>query len=49
MEYGIAIFLFEMRGMADHYRDDYVLGQKSNGYLIQQAVTAIKASLEGIS
>ncbi len=49
MEYGIATLLFEMRGMADHYRDDYVLGQKSNGYLIQQAVTAMKASLNALA
>ncbi|WP_347548536.1 M14 family metallopeptidase [Pseudalkalibacillus hwajinpoensis] len=49
MEYGIATLLLEMRGMADHYREDYVLGQKSNGYLIQQAVTAMKASLNALA
>ncbi|NDI34953.1 M14 family zinc carboxypeptidase [Chengkuizengella sediminis] len=46
LEYGIATLLFEMRGMADHYYEPYVLGQKSNGYLIQQGVTAMKAVLE---
>lgn len=48
-EYGISTLLFEMRGMADHYREDYVLGQKSNGYLIQQAVTAMTATLEALA
>ncbi len=48
-EYGISTLLLEMRGMADHYREDYVLGQKSNGYLIQQAVTAMKASLNALA
>ncbi|MBN9654887.1 carboxypeptidase [Halobacillus sp. GSS1] len=49
VEYGISTLLFEMRGMADHYREDYVLGQKSNGYLIQQAVTAMKATLNALA
>ncbi|KGP92238.1 carboxypeptidase [Pontibacillus chungwhensis BH030062] len=48
-EYGISTLLFEMRGMADHYREDYVLGQKSNGYLIQQAVVAMKSTLEALA
>ncbi|RWZ60845.1 carboxypeptidase [Halobacillus fulvus] len=49
VEYGISTLLLEMRGMADHYREDYVLGQKSNGYLIQQAVTAMKATLNALA
>ncbi|WP_173915482.1 M14 family zinc carboxypeptidase [Halobacillus sp. Marseille-Q1614] len=49
VEYGIATLLLEMRGMADHERDDYVLGQKSNGYLINQAVTAMEATLQSIA
>ncbi|WP_064093524.1 M14 family metallopeptidase [Rossellomorea aquimaris] len=48
-EYGIATLLFEMRGMADHYRDDYVLGQKSNGYLIKQAVIGLEATANAIA
>ncbi|KGX91348.1 peptidase M14 carboxypeptidase A [Pontibacillus halophilus JSM 076056 = DSM 19796] len=48
-EYGISTLLFEMRGMADHYREDYVLGQKSNGKLIQQGVTGMMAVLESIA
>ncbi|MCA1053695.1 M14 family metallopeptidase [Rossellomorea aquimaris] len=48
-EYGIATLLFEMRGMADHYREDYVLGQKSNGYLIKQAVIGMEATAEAIA
>ncbi|MFG6115274.1 M14 family metallopeptidase [Halobacillus sp. MO56] len=48
-EYGISTLLFEMRGMADHYREDYVLGQKSNGYLIQQGVVTMKATLKAIA
>ncbi|MGD6847784.1 M14 family metallopeptidase [Rossellomorea aquimaris] len=49
VEYGIATLLFEMRGMADHYRDDYVLGQKSNGYLIKQAVISLEATAKAIA
>ncbi|WP_101842901.1 M14 family zinc carboxypeptidase [Halobacillus sp. Marseille-P3879] len=49
VEYDVATLLFEMRGMADHEYDDYVLGQKSNGKLIQQAVTAMEAALESIA
>jgi murein tripeptide amidase MpaA len=48
-EYGIATLLFEMRGMADHYREDYVLGQKSNGYLIKQAVIGMEATANAIA
>ncbi|UTE75584.1 M14 family metallopeptidase [Rossellomorea sp. KS-H15a] len=48
-EYGIATLLFEMRGMADHYREDYVLGQKSNGYLIKQAVISLEATAKAIA
>ncbi|MBN8191284.1 carboxypeptidase [Bacillus sp. NTK074B] len=48
VEYGIATLLFEMRGMADHYREDYVLGQKSNGYLIKQAVISLEAAAKAI-
>lgn len=48
VEYGIATLLFEMRGMADHYREDYVLGQKSNGYLIKQAVISLEATAKAI-
>ena len=49
VEYGISTLLFEMRGMSDHYRDDYVLGQKSNGYLIKQTVTTLDAAVRAIS
>lgn len=49
VEYGIATLLFEMRGMADHYRDDYVLGQKSNGYLIKQAVISLEATAKAVA
>jgi len=49
VEYDIATLLFEMRGMADHEYEDYVLGQKSNGKLIQQAVTAMEATLEALA
>lgn len=49
VEYGIATLLFEMRGMADHYREDYVLGQKSNGYLIKQAVISLEATAKAIA
>ncbi|SFF72824.1 Murein tripeptide amidase MpaA [Halobacillus alkaliphilus] len=49
VEYDVATLLFEMRGMADHEYEDYVLGQKSNGKLIQQAVTAMEATLEALA
>ncbi|MRX72260.1 carboxypeptidase [Bacillus lacus] len=48
-EYGIATLLFEMRGMMDHEREDYVLGQKSNGYLIKQAEIAMQESVASIA
>ncbi|WP_252189331.1 hypothetical protein [Rossellomorea vietnamensis] len=35
--------------MADHYREDYVLGQKSNGYLIKQAVISLEATAKAIA
>lgn len=49
VEYGISTLLFEMRGMADHYYEPYILGQKSNGYLINQAVTGMKAAIKAIA
>ncbi|MGF9661586.1 M14 family zinc carboxypeptidase [Arthrobacter crystallopoietes] len=49
VEYGISTLLFEMRGMSDHYREDYVLGQKSNGYLIKQTVTTLEATARAIA
>lgn len=35
--------------MADHYYEDYVLGQKSNGYLIKQAVIGLEATAKAIA
>ncbi|AQQ52033.1 M14 family zinc carboxypeptidase [Planococcus lenghuensis] len=49
VEYGISTLLFEMRGMSDHYYEPYVLGQKSNGYLIKQTVTTLDAAVRAIS
>jgi murein tripeptide amidase MpaA len=49
VEYGISTLLFEMRGMSDHYREDYVLGQKSNGYLIKQTVTTLEATARALA
>ncbi|MRX74398.1 carboxypeptidase [Bacillus lacus] len=49
LQYGISVILFEMRGMADHSYEPYVLGQKSNGYLIKQAYTAIDATSKAIA
>lgn len=48
-EYGIATLLFEMRGMSDHYYDSYVLGQKSNGYLIKQTITTLDSTVRAIA
>ncbi|PPA70855.1 M14 family zinc carboxypeptidase [Jeotgalibacillus proteolyticus] len=49
VEYGISTLLFEMRGMSDHYREDYVLGQKSNGYLIKQTITTLDSTVRAIA
>ncbi|AJD89853.1 peptidase M14 carboxypeptidase A [Jeotgalibacillus malaysiensis] len=49
VEYGISTLLFEMRGMSDHFYESYVLGQKSNGYLIKQTVTTLDAAVRAIS
>lgn len=48
-EYDIATLLFEMRGMTDHERESAILGQKSNGYLIQQGVVSMNAAIEAIA
>ncbi|WP_409291471.1 M14 family zinc carboxypeptidase [Peribacillus sp. SCS-37] len=49
VQYGISSLLFEMRGMSDHEYEDYVLGQKSNGYLIKQTVTTLEAAVRAIA
>ncbi|MFE8701858.1 M14 family zinc carboxypeptidase [Cytobacillus sp. FJAT-54145] len=49
VEYGISTLLFEMRGMSDHFYESYVLGQKSNGYLIKQSVVTLDASVRAIA
>ncbi|MFD1361247.1 M14 family zinc carboxypeptidase [Lentibacillus salinarum] len=49
VQYDISTLLLEMRGMADHYYEPYVLGQKSNGYLIKQATTALEATANAIA
>ena len=49
LEYGIATLLFEVRGMADHEYAPYVLGQKSNGYLIKQGVLTMESTAKAIS
>lgn len=48
-EYGISTLLFEMRGMSDHYRSDYVLGQKSNGYLRQQTILTLESTIKAVA
>ena len=48
-DYDIAMLLVEMRGMIDHSWEDAVLGQKSNGYLIQQAVLIMEVTMEAIA
>ncbi|MCP8615913.1 M14 family zinc carboxypeptidase [Salirhabdus salicampi] len=49
LRYDVATLLFEMRGMADHYYEPYVLGQKSQGYLIKQAVVTLDAAVRSIA
>ncbi|MFC6256712.1 M14 family zinc carboxypeptidase [Kocuria oceani] len=48
VEYGVATLLFEMRGMSDHYREDYILGARSNGYLIRQTVLTLTETARAI-
>jgi uncharacterized protein len=49
VRYDISTLLFEMRGMSDHYREDYALGQKSNGYLIKQTIVTLEAAVRAIA
>ncbi|WP_078543713.1 M14 family zinc carboxypeptidase [Litchfieldia alkalitelluris] len=49
VRYDISTLLFEMRGMSDHYYDSYVLGQKSNGYLIKQSIVTLDAAVSAIA
>lgn len=39
----------EMRGMSDHEYEPYVLGQKSNGYLIKQTITTLDSTVRAIA
>ncbi|WP_449619539.1 M14 family zinc carboxypeptidase [Robertmurraya sp. Marseille-Q9965] len=49
VRYDIATLLFEMRGMSDHSYESYVLGQKSNGYLIKQTITTLDSTVRAIA
>lgn len=49
VEYGIATLLFEMRGMADHSNDSYVLGARSSGYLVRQTVITLEEATRAIA
>lgn len=49
VQYDISTLLFEMRGMSDHEYEPYVIGQKSNGYLIKQTITTLDASVRAIA
>jgi uncharacterized protein len=49
VRYDISTLLFEMRGMSDHYYEPYVLGQKSNGYLIKQTVETLSAAVKALA
>ncbi|WP_368505292.1 M14 family zinc carboxypeptidase [Alkalihalophilus sp. As8PL] len=49
LQYDISVILFEMRGMADHSYEPFVLGQKSNGYLIKQAFEAMDSTAKAIA
>lgn len=48
VQYGISTLLFEMRGMSDHEYESYVLGQRSNGYLIKQTVITLESTAKAI-
>ena len=47
--YDISTLLFEMRGMSDHFYESYVLGQKSNGYLIKQTIETLDSTVRAIA
>ncbi|WP_044023065.1 M14 family zinc carboxypeptidase [Bacillus sp. SG-1] len=49
VRYDISTLLFEMRGMSDHFYEPYVLGQKSNGYLIKQTVETLSSTVEALA
>ncbi|WP_374702705.1 M14 family zinc carboxypeptidase [Bacillus sp. V5-8f] len=49
VQYGISTLLFEMRGMSDHFYEPYVLGQKSNGYLIKQTILTLDSTVRAIA
>ncbi|SKC56620.1 M14 family zinc carboxypeptidase [Krasilnikoviella flava] len=49
VEYGVSTLLFEMRGMSDHEYAPYVLGQKSNGYLIRQSVVTLTSTAKAVA
>ncbi|WP_341854188.1 M14 family zinc carboxypeptidase [Brachybacterium sp. GPGPB12] len=49
VEYDIATLLFEMRGMADHSGESYVLGARSGGYLIRQTVITLEETTRAIA
>lgn len=49
VQYDISTLLFEMRGMSDHSNESYVLGQKSNGYLIKQTINTLDAAVRAIA
>lgn len=49
VEYGISTLLFEMRGMADHEYDSYVLGARSSGYLVRQTVITMEETAAAIA
>lgn len=49
VQYDIATLLFEMRGMSDHSNESYVLGQKSNGYLIKQTINTLDSTLRAVA
>ena len=41
--------LFEMRGMADHSGESYVLGARSSGYLVRQTVITLEETTRAIA
>jgi uncharacterized protein len=49
VRYDISTLLFEMRGMSDHSYEPYILGQKSNGYLIKQTVETLSSTVKALA
>ncbi|UTR10245.1 hypothetical protein MM300_20585 [Evansella sp. LMS18] len=49
VNYGIPTLLVELRGLTNAVNKESILGQKSNGYLIEQGFTSMEAVLQAVA